>query len=326
MGKKILLSAVLLCVALASYAERVPGSDTTWTRQGTFALNLAQTSLSNWSAGGNSTVGFSVALSYTADMKKEKQLWQNRFETAYGFQKDKGDKLDKTDDKLYLSSNYGYAFAKNWYASAYGTFQTQYANGYDDDDKKVSSWMSSGNVSAGVGLKWNPKPCFTATISPAAWRGVIVRKKSLRPTYGLYKEIYEVVEITDDDGNVTSTEEQLERLATNRKLRSEFGANLILEYNQTIVKNVNLYSRLNLYSDYLHTPKNIDVAWDTQITLTVNKWLAANIEVNMLYDNNTKRNIDDDLFKAGASPAEGAYKGACFQVKESLNVGVTFLF
>ena len=33
-----------------------------------------------------------------------------------------------------------------------------------------------------------------------------------------------------------------------------------------------VYSRLDLYSDYLHKPLNIDVNWEVQVNMIINKW------------------------------------------------------
>ena len=65
------------------------------------------------------------------------------------------------------------------------------------------------------------------------------------------------------------------------------GANLKVELNYDIMKNVNLYSRLNLFTDYMRgkEAKNIDVSWDVQLNMTINKWLSASVSTNLVYDN-----------------------------------------
>ena len=58
--------------------------DSSWTYGGNGGLNLSQVSLNNWASGGENAVGFDVLLNYSADYKKNKHLWQNRIEMAYG--------------------------------------------------------------------------------------------------------------------------------------------------------------------------------------------------------------------------------------------------
>ena len=42
-----------------------------------------------------------------------------------------------------------------------------------------------------------------------------------------------------------------------------------------------VYSRLDLYSDYLHKPQNIDVNWEVQINMAINKWFSTTLTTNM---------------------------------------------
>lgn len=49
-----------------------------------------------------------------------------------------------------------------------------------------------------------------------------------------------------------------------------------------------LYSRVDFYSNYLDKPQNVDVRWDTQINMKINKWFAANLNLNLIYDDDTK--------------------------------------
>ena len=276
-------------------AKRVPGSDTCWTRRGDVGLNLTQASFSNWSAGGENTIGFVVNLNYSADMKKGKHLWQNRFETSYGFNKTESDGHKKTSDKIYLSSNYGYNVGKAWYISAMANVQTQYTDGFNYSMKpkdRISAFLAPAHVTAGLGAKWNPKPFFTATLSAASWRGVIVREEELRESYGI-----------DIDKNI----------------RNEFGGDLTFEYNQYVMKNINLFSRLQFFSDYLNNPENVDLSWDVKILLTVNKWFSASITTSMLYDDDTKTKVTD-------AAGNTSLAGPKLQFKEMLGIGFSFAF
>ena len=62
------------------------------------------------------------------------------------------------------------------------TFQTQFAKGYDynvDPDVFISRFMSPGYLLIGAGFTWTPKSWFTATFTPATWRGTFVSSKIL---------------------------------------------------------------------------------------------------------------------------------------------------
>jgi hypothetical protein len=49
--------------------------------------------------------------------------------------------------------------------------------------------------------------------------------------------------------------------------------------------NVNLH-RLNLYSNYLDNPQNVDFDYQLNVVMKINKYLSANIAVQAIYDDN----------------------------------------
>ena len=58
-----------------------------WTKEGFAGLKLTQVSLTNWAAGGDNSVAFDLQGTYQINYKKEKHLWTNRLELAYGLNK-----------------------------------------------------------------------------------------------------------------------------------------------------------------------------------------------------------------------------------------------
>ncbi len=266
--------------------------DSAWTYGGNTALNLNQVSLSNWSAGGENAVGFDVLMNYSADFKKGKHLWQNRLEMAYGLNQMENSGTRKTNDKLYFSSTYGREIGKNLYLSANMNFNTQFAKGYDYGKEPkvcISRFMAPGYLTTGLGLTWNPKAWFTATFSAISWRGTFV---------------------TDD----VLSDEGAFGVDPGDHLFSEMGGNLKVEVKHEFLKNMTIYSRVDLFSNYLEDMQNVDVKWDVQLNMTVNKWFSANITTNLIYDNDTK-----------IAQADGS-KGPRVQFKESLGVGFQITF
>lgn len=279
------LIIVLSFPVLSAFAQ--PSRDSAWTRGGHAGVSLSQISLSNWAAGGDNAIGFNLLLDYKADYKKNRHLWQNRLELAYGLNKTKSDGTKKTNDNIYLSSIYGYQLVKNVYLSGLMNFQTQFAKGYDynvNPDTFISRFMSPGYLMIGAGLTWTPKTWFTATFSPATWRGTFVSSNILS---------------AQGDFGVTP----------GKHLFSEFGANLRMETTYEFLKNMTVYSRLDLFSNYLEKPQNVDVNWIVQLNMTINKWFSANIRTNMIYDDNIKI-----IQKNGT-------KGPRLQFQEVLGVG-----
>lgn len=288
MAKKFIVVCMLIAGVCGNMVANTHVSkDSCWLYGGQAGLNLSQVSLSNWAAGGENAIGFNLLFNYSADYKHNKHLWQNRLEMAYGLNRTETDGTKKTNDKLYFSSTYGYEMTKNLYLSAQTDFNTQFAKGYDyktEPRTYISRFMAPGYLTAGLGVTWNPKAWFTATLSAISWRGTFVDSRILsdQGAFGV------------DPGD---------------HLFSEMGGNLKVEINYEFMKNMSVSSRVDLFSNYLEKPENVDVRWDVQLNMKVNKWFSANITTNMIYDDDTKI-----LQKDGT-------KGPRLQFKESLGIG-----
>lgn len=140
-----------------------------------------------------------------------------------------------------------------------------------------------------MGFTYDPGKIFTVVLSPASWRGTFVLNDRL-----------------SDEGAFG--------VDPGKHLLSSFGANLKGEVKYEFLKNMTVYSRLDLYSDYLHKPQNIDVNWEVQINMAINKWFSTTLTTNMVYDDDIKI-----VQKDGS-------KGSRLQFKEVLGVGVQFNF
>lgn len=289
--RKILLivfSLLLVNAVSAEEAEKESG----WTGKGVAGINMSQVSLSNWSAGGDPSIAFDVMLNYAMDYKKDRHLWNNRLELGYGLNNTKTDGTRKTNDKMYLHSMYGYKIVKNWYASTFVNFNSQFAKGYNydnEDDDYISRFMAPGYLTIGAGATWTPKEWITVTISPATWRGTFVRDNRL-----------------SDEGAFG--------VDPGKHLLSEFGGDIMAEAKYEFLPNMTVYSRLDLFSNYLGRVKNVAVNWDTQIQMKINKWFSANLHTTMIYDHNIKIKQKDGTSKPK------------LQFKEVLGIGMQVNF
>lgn len=221
--RKLFLLTILF-VRMSISEINAETKDSLWTNSGYAGLKLTQVSFTNWATGGDNAFAFDLQGTYQADYKHNRHVWKNRLELAYGLNKTKGDGLKKTSDKIYLNSNYGYEIYKNLYASAILNFQSQFTRGYDyaiSRDISVSEFMSPGYLMTGFGVTWIPNKYFTAVFSPVAWRGTFVLNKRL-----------------SDEGAFG--------VKPGKNLLSELGANLKLESKYEFLKNMTVYSRLDL--------------------------------------------------------------------------------
>jgi hypothetical protein len=69
--------------------------------------------------------------------------------------------------------------------------------------------------------------------------------------------------------------------------RLEFGASISAYYKFNVMANVSIENRLNLYSNYLDNPQNVDVDYQMNVIMKINKYLSANVALQAIYDDNS---------------------------------------
>ena len=72
-------------------------------------INVGQTGLFNWAAGGDNTVSLAAFIDGNANWKKNDMFWNNRLQLDYGFLYASSKPiLQKSTDRIYLESKWGY--------------------------------------------------------------------------------------------------------------------------------------------------------------------------------------------------------------------------
>lgn len=266
--KKFLLSAAALLACMSLWAEEPQAEPSPWKMAGSAGITGSQMTLTNWAAGGDPSVAADFQFNYSIDYQKDNSLWQNRLELAYGLNRTESNGTRKTNDKIYFSSSYGQKVHDGLYVSALVKFNTQFANGFDyavkNDNgsyKQTSGFMAPAYFSGGLGVEWKPKGWLSVNASPATWKATLVNDEVLRPFYGLEAD---------------------------QMMRHEFGGNVKIEAQGKIVGDLSGYTRLNLFSNFLDNPQNVDVDWTMRLDLKINKWLSANVNLHAIYDDDIK--------------------------------------
>ena len=283
-GKIILFSALIIGNVLMAQDQTIKGlqsdatkkankdpNDTTvktWKTGGLFTLNIAQGTLSNWVGGGDKSSFSGIAfLNLYAYYKKGKHTWDNTLDLGYGFVNTTSLGQRKSDDRIDLLSKYGYELAPKWYLTTLFNFRTQFSNGYTyskdllgRDVKTLSSAsFAPAYLLLSEGIDFRPTTYFSIFLSPITERLTIVTNDSLSAAgaYGV------------DPGKTT---------------RSEVGAFLSAQFNKEIAKNIVYTSRLDLFSNYGSKPQNVDLYFTNVLAMKVNKYISANVALDLLYD------------------------------------------
>lgn len=289
------MKKLIILIVLAAFLSPLSGqnADTIkyWKKGGQFALNFSQVSLTNWIQGGENSIAVNSFLNLYATYAKGKSIWDNKLDLAFGTVKSGDQGFRKSDDKIDFSSKYGILAAKKLYYSALLNFRSQFTAGYKypDDSTIISKFLAPAYITAGIGIDYKPVDYFSVYFSPVTGRLLIVNDQVL------------------SDAGAFGVE-------PGKKVKAGFGALLRIEFAKDIITNVNLKTKLELFSDYLDHPENLDVYWDVFIAMKINKWLAANLNTTLVYDSNTM--ITD---KDGNT-------GPRTQFKEVFGVGLTYMF
>ncbi|NMC40104.1 MAG: DUF3078 domain-containing protein [Bacteroidales bacterium] len=283
-------------------------SDSTqgWKHGGVFSVSLSQTSLKNWSAGGQNSVAINGLLSLFANYRKGKSVLDNSLDIGYGLLKQGRDAdFFKTDDKVDFLSKYGREAFKNFYYAALFNLKTQMRPGYryPDKSKKISDLFAPAYVLFAAGLDFKPSAYFSAFAAPITAKITIVADDSLSAA-----------------GAFGVTQGEKSRAETGGYVRIIYTKN---DFKNEMLKDVSFTSKLDLFSNYRDKPQNIDVSWETLIALKVNKYITVSFNTHLLYDDNILIPIDrneNGLIDPGEAPSKR------IQFKEILGAGFSYKF
>jgi len=300
--KKLIVALSLSCF-LTGLTQGIFGqaADTTegWKNSGVFSLNMSQATFTNWAAGGQNSVALNGLINLTANYKMGKSAWDNTLTLGYGKMRQKGSDLGwvKTDDRIDFQSKYGHKASDKWFYSGLMSFKTQMDKGfnYPDTENKISDLFAPAYLLFSLGMDYKPNAQLSMFLSPLTSKNTFVMDNSLSSIGAFGVE-------------------------PGKKFRSELGAYANLAFKKDeILKNVNFLTRLDLFTNYLKNPQNIDVSWETLLVLKVNEFISATVNTHLLYD-------DDILIKVGEGNEGEPLMGKRAQFKEVIGVGFTYKF
>jgi len=308
---------ILNCLSMVTYGQvteaeaklKTQTKDTLegWKRGGIVGITIAQTSLNNWAAGGQSSYAVNGVFSTFFNYKKGKNAWDNSLDLGYGILNQEDAKYTKkTDDKIDLLSKYGREAKKNFYYAVLLNFKTQMTTGYnypnDSTRVKISNLLAPAYLIGAIGMDYKPNSHFSVFAAPVTSKFIFVNDTMLSNAgaFGVDK---------------------------GKAIKSEFGGYVRIIYTKNdfkgeFMKNVSFTTKLDLFSNYTKDPQNIVVNWETLIALKVNKYINININTHLIYDDKVKigkdSNDDGVITENETKPR--------VQFKELLGIGVSFKF
>lgn len=274
-----------------------------------FILN--QASLSNWVRGGENSVSTALDVTgYANYNNKALKLSSNNFaRLKFGYLKSGKNDIRKNLDLLETNSKLNHKAFGKFDFSAILLFKTQLARGYNytqntnthDTSILVSKFMNPAILTIGFGLDYKPNKNTSLNFSPFSYKGTFVT----------------------DTAHIDQT---LYGIPKNRKSLNEPGVSFMITHIFKPVETVTIVNRLQLFTNYIHNPQNIDVDWEMIATATLNWFTDVRFNTHLIFDDDTKT---DELYKNGQPvlrPDGTRKRTARIQFKEMLGFSLFFRF
>lgn len=289
MKKGLLLSCAILFATLwspvfgqdAAAAEQAE-PEKAWTYIGGLGLDFAQMALINPRVGaGANRIGFAGLANFGANYKKEKFAWNNTGSLQLGTQRIGGRNkpFEKNIDVLRLTSRASYRPGEG---KLYGaveadaitlllpTYPGNVLKPAEENVNPIARFFSPVQVIVSPGLEYKMNDHLTFLYSPVSLKLIYVGNDSIAAL--------------NVHGNKPGENSFL-----------MLGSNLKAAYANKFLKDrISWASALDLFSNYLENPQNIDVLWTNDLSVQIVKNLSVNLVTNLFYDDDVNVQVDFD--------------------------------
>lgn len=234
-------------------------------------LQGSQASFNNWSSGGVNAVSGTASTTFEAMYRKHRFAYALGINLRYGRAHLAHEGGRKTNDNIAINNKISHRFKnKHWNTFININLNTQFSRGYDYDvpdslnPELISAFFSPAYVSEIAGIGFVPNDHFLAEAG-LALKETFVKNDSLSQQYGL------------DPGD---------------NFRLEHGASIRLAYSNQILKNVNIKSSFQTFtnikgSSFTHikrTIKHTNFIFSNRIIGTINKFISLTFDFDIAYN------------------------------------------
>lgn len=277
-----------------------------WKFRSELSYLLSQGVVTNWAKGGDDNIAsildVTSYLNYNNKITKVNSATTVRF--ALGLQASgKPWNLNKNLDFLEINSKIGHKAFGKFDLSGLFQFKTQFLPGYNypNDSVKVSKFFNPATVIVGYGLDYKPDKNTSISFSPFSYKGTFV----------------------PDTANINQTKFGI---SSDRRSKNELGAYLIVSSKVSLFEKVNMTNKLQLFSNFLSKPQNVDVDWEMITTMNINWFTELRLNIHLIYDDDTKLPVYDSENKPVIDINGIQKKAPMVQFKEYLGLSFVFKF
>jgi hypothetical protein len=287
-------------------AKRIYVKPQYWKYRSEASLIFSQTALTNWVKGGENSISSVLDVTGYADYNnKLMKLSSNNFvRLKLGFLKSGDNPIRKNLDLFETNTKLNHKAFGKFDFSAIMLFKTQVAPGKNytpDPPVTVSKFLNPAVLTLGFGLDYKPNKVTSINFSPLSYKGTFVTDTVLidQTQYGIPK---------------------------NKKSMNEPGASFMITHDFKEIRNVVITNRLQLFTNYIHNPMNIDVDWELIAVMHLNWFTDIRFNSHLIFDDDTKTVVLDDDKQPVLRPDGTVKKTARPQYKEMLGFSLVFRF
>lgn len=263
--------------------------------ESSFVMN--QGLLTNWVKGGESSVSTALDITAYADYNNKLMLLSsNNFaRLKYGLIASSGKGIMKNLDLLETNSKLNHKAFGKFDFSAIMLFKTQIAKGYNypNDSVPVSKFMNPATLTIGLGLDYKPNKFTSINVSPLSYKGTFVH-------------------------DTASIDQTKYGIAADKRSKNEPGASFMVTNEFRPFKKITVTNRLQLFTNYINKPQNIDVDWEMIMVASLNWFTDVRLNTHLIFDDDTRTPVKGE--------EAGSRKTARIQFKELLGFSFVFRF
>jgi len=280
MRKLLCITLLALSTSAVSQQKKDSIPPSKWKANGQFSFIFNQSSFSDWRSGGDNSISGNFRINYLFNYKSGNWNWDNRITTVYGLSNVKDQGFRKSSDRFEYNSLLGKKTGGYWFLSFFTNLKSQYSRGYDykkTPKLAISDFFAPAYLTFGPGMLWKRSDKKTINIAPATFRYTFV---------------------SDDFSGKYGVEE-------GKNVKLGLGFSLSAYFKFTLMKNITMENIIALYSNYLDNPQNVDLDYQMNYSIYVNKYLSMKIIFHTLIDDNASSKV---------------------QFKEVFGLGLTYIF
>jgi hypothetical protein len=276
-----------------------------WKYRTEAAFVLTQSALSNWVKGGENSISTAMDITGYADYQnKPLKLSSNNFaRLKFGYIASGDYGIRKNLDLLETNSKLNHKAFGKFDFSGILLFKTQIAKGYNypNDSVTVSKFMNPAILIIGLGLDFKPDKNTSLNFSPLSYKGTFVT----------------------DTAHIDQT---LYGIPKSRRSLNEPGVSFMISNEFRPLKTVTITNRLQLFTNYVHNPQNIDIDWEMIALVNLNWFTDVRFNTHLIFDDDTRTVVLDGKNKPALRPDGSLKKTARIQFKEMLGFSLAFRF